>query len=156
MPASGSPKMRVVPADGRSKPAATLSSVDFPQPVGPTIETNSPSSTASVTSFTAVYDRPSPPRAAKVQVIDSNETAAVTLLVLGRGLPRVRVVERLVQVHLPGGLHRRLELDEHLVDVLRGLHRHLAVLGVADHVLEERLLVERRVRGLVGVGHEID
>ena len=54
MPASGSPKMRTLPADGASRPAATLSSVDLPQPVGPTTETNSPGATASVVSLTAV------------------------------------------------------------------------------------------------------
>ena len=31
-----------MPAAGFSSPAATLSSVDFPQPVGPTMATNSP------------------------------------------------------------------------------------------------------------------
>src|SRR5690242_5117327 len=75
MPASGSPKMRIVPEEGRSNPAATLRSVDLPQPVGPTTETNSPSPIESVTSFTAVYARP-PLRAAKVQVMFSKETAS--------------------------------------------------------------------------------
>ena len=54
MPASGSPKMRTCPDEGLNSPATTLSSVDFPQPVGPTTETNSPAPTASVTSLTAV------------------------------------------------------------------------------------------------------
>src|SRR3954468_2487857 len=79
MPESGSLKTRNAPAEGRNKPAATLSSVDLPQPVGPTTETNSPSPTASVTSFTAVYAPAPPPRAAKVQVIRSNSIAAMAL-----------------------------------------------------------------------------
>ena len=54
MPASGSPNTSTVPLLGASRPAATLSSVLLPQPVGPTTETNSPAPTASVTSRTAV------------------------------------------------------------------------------------------------------
>jgi hypothetical protein len=45
--------MFTLPAAGASRPAAILSSVDFPQPVGPTIATNSPSPTFSV-AMTAV------------------------------------------------------------------------------------------------------
>src|SRR5688572_22335827 len=77
MPVSGSPKTLSMPDEGRSSPATTFSSVDLPQPVGPTTETNSPAATASEVSFTAVYE-PMPPRAANVQVILSNSTAAVT------------------------------------------------------------------------------
>src|SRR5436190_12964198 len=74
MPASGSPKTRIVPDEGLSRPAATLRSVDLPHPVGPTTDTNSPSPTARSTSFTAVYDL-SPPGEANVQVMSSKETA---------------------------------------------------------------------------------
>src|SRR5688500_1673876 len=118
MPASGSPKTRSTPEEGRSRPATTLSSVDLPQPVGPTTAPHAPAPTASATSRTAVYE-PTPPRAAKVQVILSNSTAAVTrpLLVFRRRLLREGVVERLVQVHLARVLDRRLELHQHLVDV---------------------------------------
>ncbi len=42
------------PDDGAISPAATLSSVDLPQPVGPTMATNSPSATLSVARSTAV------------------------------------------------------------------------------------------------------
>ncbi len=69
--------MRIAPALGLSRPAATFSNVDLPQPVGPTTETNSPWATHSVTSFTAVYALPSPPAVAKAQVMRSNSTAAV-------------------------------------------------------------------------------
>ena len=54
MPESGLPKTRTVPDDGSSKPAPTFNSVDLPQPVGPTTETNSPSPIRSVVSATAV------------------------------------------------------------------------------------------------------
>ena len=54
MPASGWPKTRTVPDDGASRPAAMFSSVDLPQPVGPTTETNSPAPMRSVVSATAV------------------------------------------------------------------------------------------------------
>src|SRR6185312_9778292 len=110
MPASGSPRTRTVPDEGRSSPAAMLSSVDLPQPVGPTTETNSPSPIASVTSRTAVYGAAAP-RAEKVQVTFSKETAAgmAPLSILGVGLLHEGIVERLVQVHLAGLHHRRLE-----------------------------------------------
>jgi hypothetical protein len=42
MPLSGSPNTLTLPEEGCSRPAPTLSSVDLPQPVGPTTETNSP------------------------------------------------------------------------------------------------------------------
>src|SRR5690348_8454655 len=87
MPASGVPKICVVPDEGLSSPAATLSSVDLPHPVGPTTETNSPSAMESVTSFTAVYEPP-PLREAKVQVMRSKWTAAV--IPLPDPLPRER------------------------------------------------------------------
>ena len=54
MPVSGSPNTLTVPDDGCSKPAPTFSSVDLPQPVGPTTETNSPGAMRRVVSFTAV------------------------------------------------------------------------------------------------------
>ena len=53
-PVSGKPKMFTLPAAGASRPAAILSSVDLPQPVGPTIATNSPSPTLNVARSTAV------------------------------------------------------------------------------------------------------
>src|SRR5215831_12519117 len=103
MPEIGSPRTRTVPDVGLSSPAATLSSVDLPQPVGPTTETNSPSPMESVTSFTAVYAPP--PLPANVQVTLSKWTAAVmpTSLVLRLRLLHERVVERLVQVDLARG-----------------------------------------------------
>src|SRR5712692_10505290 len=55
MPASRVPWTVTAPAEGWSNPAATLSSVVLPHPVGPTTETNSPSPTSSVVSRTAVY-----------------------------------------------------------------------------------------------------
>jgi hypothetical protein len=54
MPTRRSPKTSTAPLLGASSPAATLSSVLLPQPVGPTTETNSPAPTESETSRTAV------------------------------------------------------------------------------------------------------
>ncbi|MNN95068.1 hypothetical protein D3C81_2138130 [compost metagenome] len=54
MPDRGWPKTFTWPDDGASKPAPTLSKVDFPQPVGPTTDTNSPGAMARVVSLTAV------------------------------------------------------------------------------------------------------
>jgi len=36
------PKTETTPEEGNNKPETMFNSVDFPQPVGPTIETNSP------------------------------------------------------------------------------------------------------------------
>ena len=48
------PNTRTLPEDGINTPAPTLTSVDLPQPVGPTTDTNSPGAIASVVSATAV------------------------------------------------------------------------------------------------------
>src|SRR5262245_60014813 len=45
-PLRGAPSISTVPASARSKPATMFSRVVLPQPEGPTIATNSPSSTA--------------------------------------------------------------------------------------------------------------
>src|SRR5256714_3231767 len=47
------------PEEGAISPAATLSKVDLPQPVGPTMATNSALPTASEVLATAVYAAPS-------------------------------------------------------------------------------------------------
>src|SRR6478672_11925203 len=153
MPARGFPSTRSSPELGLSSPAATLSRVDLPQPVGPTTETNSPSAMARVTSFTAVYEPLAP---AKVQVMRSNSTAAVTSLVFRVRLFHEGIVEGRVHLDLPRGHHRGLELRQDLVYVLGRLQRHLPAFREADHVLEQPLLVERRVARLVLGGHELD
>ena len=51
---SGCPNTLIVPDEGFMSPAATFRSVDFPHPVGPTTERNSPSRTVMSTSRTAV------------------------------------------------------------------------------------------------------
>src|SRR5215475_445766 len=81
MPASGAPCTRTSPDDGASRPAATLSSVDLPQPVGPTTETNSPSATRRVAFATAVYGGP-PSRPANRQVMSSSASAGTPLIVV--------------------------------------------------------------------------
>src|SRR5437868_637437 len=45
MPTTGAPSTQAVPALGRSVPASTFSSVDLPQPLGPTMARNSRSRT---------------------------------------------------------------------------------------------------------------
>ena len=52
-PVTSRPPMWIVPAVDSSIPAISLSSVDLPQPDGPTSTMNSPSWTSSVTSSTA-------------------------------------------------------------------------------------------------------
>src|SRR3990172_9215221 len=49
-PRTGSPSTSTAPALWRRKPPITLSSVDFPQPEGPTMQTNSPRRTSRSTS----------------------------------------------------------------------------------------------------------
>src|SRR5919197_1366955 len=58
-PRIGRPSIRTSPRSARSNPASTLRSVDFPQPDGPTMETNSPSLTVNDMSSTA-DNSPSP------------------------------------------------------------------------------------------------
>ncbi|OJA83951.1 hypothetical protein BGV48_27445 [Burkholderia ubonensis] len=48
--AIGTPSCAIVPCRAASRPATSRSSVDFPQPLGPSSATNSPASTDSVTS----------------------------------------------------------------------------------------------------------
>src|SRR5215217_5170872 len=73
--------MSTLPVEGLSSPAATLSSVDFPQPVGPTIATNSPGKTRSSIPRTAVYV---PPFTAKVIAKSRSATAVVSIVTLSR------------------------------------------------------------------------
>ena len=47
------PLMRTLPEEMRSSPAMARSSVDLPQPEGPTMTTNSPGSTAKLTPLMA-------------------------------------------------------------------------------------------------------
>ena len=55
-PLTGSPSTVTVPVVGFRNPATAFSSVDFPQPDGPTIETNSPGLTWIFVSVTASTD----------------------------------------------------------------------------------------------------
>lgn len=52
-PVTGCPATSMAPPDSGSSPAMALSSVDFPQPDGPTRLTNSPCATSKDTSRTA-------------------------------------------------------------------------------------------------------
>src|SRR6267143_5193804 len=75
MPESRVPKTVTAPDEGWSKPAATLSSVVLPHPVGPTTETNSPSATRRVVSRTAVYRSDESPRELNVHSMCSSARA---------------------------------------------------------------------------------
>src|SRR3979490_1048358 len=66
--------MSTSPVDGAISPAATLSKVDLPQPVGPTMATNSPSLTASELRSTPGQVPPSASR--KVTTTCDSATAA--------------------------------------------------------------------------------
>ncbi len=73
-PFTGWPSSSARPREARTSPAATLSSVDLPQPDGPRIETNSPGATSSETPATAsVVFR----RVTKRTATSSKRTAAV-------------------------------------------------------------------------------
>src|SRR6516225_740702 len=54
MPAMSRPRKRTSPAVGRNRPVTTLTSVVFPAPFGPTMETNSPSLTEKEMSTSAL------------------------------------------------------------------------------------------------------
>src|SRR5437763_12490438 len=53
-PAISRPRKRTSPADGRSSPVTTFTSVVLPAPFGPTMETNSPSLTRNETLLSAL------------------------------------------------------------------------------------------------------
>src|SRR3546814_7633187 len=67
------PSISTLPADGFSRPAAALSSVDLPQPVGPTMATNSPGATARSMPATARWLKPT--RSWKVMSRPDSRTA---------------------------------------------------------------------------------
>src|SRR5258706_5397704 len=77
MPRMGSPKTRAQPSGGISKPAATLSRVDFPQPDGPTIATKVPSAISSEMSRSTVCTPPA--GVGKRTVTPSKATAGVLI-----------------------------------------------------------------------------
>src|SRR5215469_3713495 len=77
MPSTGSPNTRAHPSGGISSPAATLSSVDFPHPEGPTIATKVPSAISSETSRNTVCTAPA--GVGKRTVTPSKATAAVLM-----------------------------------------------------------------------------
>ena len=115
-----------LPDDGASSPAATLSSVDLPQPVGPTTETNSPGADRRASCpGPRCSGRPpalAPARAANVQVMRSSASAGAggaarspcalpdrrSSAVLLRRLLRERHVDRLREVD-GRVLHGRVE-----------------------------------------------
>ena len=71
MPLTSSPLIVTLPVSGASSPATIFRNVDFPQPIMPTIDTNSPRSTDSVTSC----------RTSRVEPVEPNafETAEISM-----------------------------------------------------------------------------
>ncbi|CFP57268.1 Uncharacterised protein [Bordetella pertussis] len=53
-PSMACPRSSATPAEGLSRPAATLSRVDLPQPEGPSMDRNSPSATVVLNPSSAV------------------------------------------------------------------------------------------------------
>src|SRR5450759_4167745 len=143
-----------------------LSSVDSPQPVGPTTDTNSPRPMTSVVSRTAVYAAAPALRAAKVTVMFSSVSAAS---VIGKSIqkhePALDLYRLLAAVFLqrPVGktvveglrqidfrlLHFGHKLVQHLVDVLRALHRETAVWRETLLVLVQADLVDTGIGAVV-------
>src|SRR6266571_6635827 len=101
MPASRIPKTVTVPAVGWSNPAATLSSVVLPHPVGPTTETNSPSPMSSVASRTAVYRSDESSRELNVHSMCSSARAGSMIRAVyraGSTVFRIRPFHELVRI----------------------------------------------------------
>src|SRR5438270_13880828 len=77
-PSTGLPSIRMLPLVGWSRPAIRFKVVDFPQPEGPTSETNSPSAISSDSSCKASG---APGNALRTR---SRETLAIGALLLHR------------------------------------------------------------------------
>ena len=56
LPLSSSPAIRTVPESTLSRPASTISSVDLPEPDGPTMPVASPVATSRLTPFSTCTD----------------------------------------------------------------------------------------------------
>src|SRR5690348_1294456 len=161
MPWTGSPKTRARPSGGISSPAATLSSVDLPQPDGPTIATKVPSAISSEMSRRTVCT--SPAGVGKRTVTPSNATAGVLMAfaalilamragryalvrqteLLARGL-RELVVVGLGHVDL-GVRDLGIGAGEHIEHRLSALRVHFPI----DRVLRQRVLERRKIERLV-------
>src|SRR3954471_22186986 len=73
MPAISRPRKRTSPVVGRSSPVTTLTSVVLPAPLGPTIETNSPSLTWKETLLSALNT----PKVFETLMVSNSGAAAV-------------------------------------------------------------------------------
>src|SRR5579871_811411 len=93
-PAAGT---ETVPAAGRSSPSSRSSSVDLPDPFGPSTATNSPFSMAMVASCQTG-------RPARVAVTPRNSTARPLLLLSATALPAGRIVQGLDETAQLGDL----------------------------------------------------
>src|SRR4051794_23548345 len=77
MPAISRPMKRTSPTVGRSSPVTTLTSVVLPAPLGPTIETNSPSLTLKDTLLSAL----NAPKAFVTLMVSNSGAASETAMV---------------------------------------------------------------------------
>src|SRR5690606_35120139 len=145
MPSSGAPKISTRPRLGARRPAAALSKVDLPQPLGPTIATKRPSGMSRVISVTATK----PPAAGASNRISTsrNATAGAADVARGRGaapliaMSAARPESRLL---LGSALLRRRRLDEGV-----GVGLCHVDLGLGDGGVEAR---EHVVHGLRALG----
>src|SRR5260221_4069735 len=159
MPASRVPKTVTAPAEGWSKPAATLSSVVLPHPVGPTTETNSPSPTRSVVSRTAVYRSDESSRELNVHSMCSSARAGSMIRAVyraGSTVFRIRPFHELVRIgELEfdfACLHFGVEGRYHFERVFRSGIRDDSVRRDGLLHLVEREQVQRLVGERYGVG----
>src|SRR3954469_17369656 len=146
MSVTSRPPIRTEPPSGFSRPAASLSVVVFPAPVGPSRMTNSPSPTSSDRSDTAVA-------LPKRLVTPMSWTSATWRPLVKRRAqrPAARLVEhrqplgaegqadRLAELYLPVGRQPVLDLPDRRVD------RH--DLGRAEIFGAEHLAAQAAIRG---------
>src|SRR5208282_1491531 len=125
-PRSGTPSTLMLPRSGGSKPAMMLSSVDLPQPEGPTMATNSPSPTLkSMPSSTSSEPRPE----SKLLLTECTVTLA--------GIAPPDELQRFEQAHHPVEHQTDYTDDDHAAD-----HQVVAIAGVAridDQVAQTRV-----------------
>src|SRR5258705_52111 len=160
MPSSRVPKTVTAPAEGWSNPAATLSSVVLPHPVGPTTETNSPSPTSNVVSRTAVYRSDESSRELNVHSMCSSARAGSMIRAVyraGSTVFRIRPFHELVRIgELEfdfACLHFGVEGRYHFERVFRAGIRDDSVRRDGLLHLVEREQVQRLVGEQVGLGN---
>src|SRR5882724_13142224 len=138
MPAMSRPRKRTSPAVGRSNPVTTLTSVVLPAPLGPTIETNSPSLTWNETFVSALNT----PKCFETLTVSNKGALSVT----GAGCispPSMTTVEQ----RLDGA--RQALRHEHDQQHQHGAHHKTPILGDRHHEIlqqHEHQRADRRPR----------